>query len=395
MNFVRLGQPIKIQLKKDLARSIKQGHAWIFSDAIDTPNAPSGTSAELRGRRGEVIASGMYCCEHPIPLRVCKTRPPWALDDDWFLDRLQSAILLREELIDSQTTGYRLVSGEGDGLPGLVVDRYGRTAVIKLDAGAPLAFYQTQSIANWLANRLNLERVVFRPRGRGTKGLPLVGEMPIAPVEFLENGMRFTADVISGQKTGFFLDQRDNRHWVRSLSKGKRVLNLFSFSGGFSIAAGLGGAGRVTSVDIAAQAITACELHWQLNDLPSTNHQAVTGDCFEFTQQAASSQMTWDLVICDPPSFAPNQKSKANALNSYAKLARSCAAMVEANGLLALSSCSSHIGLADFANANVEGISRAGRQCKLVGERGLPGDHPTPPAMSELKYLKFQLFQLL
>jgi 23S rRNA (cytosine1962-C5)-methyltransferase len=237
--------------------------------------------------------------------------------------------------------------------------------------------------------------VLLRPRGRGTTAIPLVGDIPQNAIPFTEHGLRFTADVVSGQKTGFFLDQRENRHWIRSVAGGLRVLNLFSFSGGFSVAAGAGGAAYVTSVDVASHAIAAGEHHWRLNQLPEQRHQSVVGDCFEFLQQARRQGQTWDLVICDPPSFAPNQKSRPAALNAYSKLAEMCSAVVQPEGLLAMASCSSHITLADFAQANLLGMGRARCWGRLLGERGLPPDHPTPLAMPELRYLKFQLIQTM
>jgi len=393
-NLVIGRRPIQLSLKKDLTRSIKQGHAWLFSDAVDTPSAPTGSIARLQDRSGQMIASGIYCPKHPISLRICRTHPPFDLDDEWLIQKMQHAIGLRSALFDSHTTGFRLINGEGDGLPGLIVDRYDRTLVLKLDGGAPEQFYQPPPIARWLAERLGSDLVVQRPRGRGTQGVALVGRPASHSVPFLENGIQFTADVVAGQKTGFFLDQRDNRAMVRLLSKDRSVLNLFSFSGGFSVAAGVGGASRVTSVDISPQAIAASQEHWRLNGLASENHCAFVADCFEWLQQAVGNGQRWNLVICDPPSFSPSQQTRQSALAAYTRLAQWTCHLVEPAGLLALASCSSHISSSDFTRANLEGIGKARRLATLVSQRCLPPDHPTPLAMPELRYLKFQLFQL-
>ncbi len=189
------------------------------------------------------------------------------------------------------------------------------------------------------------------------------------------------------------MDQRDNRQPVRELSRDRNVLNLFSFNGGFSIAAGVGGARSVTSVDIAAPAITAASQHWHMNSLqqPHTGH---VQDCFEFLEQAIAAERRWDLVVCDPPSFAPNERSRDRALAAYNRLAQLAATVTAEQGLLALASCSSHVDAEAFANANLEGIGRARRYPALVLERGLPIDHPTPLAMPELRYLKFQLLRI-
>ena len=390
--LTRTGKTIQLTLKKDLSRAIKQGHAWLYSDALDTPSAASGSVAVLRNRKGEIIASGIYCPHHPISLRVCNTQPPFELDDLWLTQRLRSAIHLRKLVFDRQTTGYRLINGEGDRIPGLIIDIYHRTAVIKLDGGAPEAFFQAPQIADWLAEELALECVIYRARGRGTSGNTLYGIPPQVPVHFLENGMLFEADVISGQKTGFFLDQRDNRDLIRGLSAKRQVLNLFSFSGGFSVAAGVGGAESVHSVDIAPQAIIACHKHWLLNKLQPDRHTADIADCFDWLQQAIHHERRWDLVICDPPSLSPSQQTRQNALAAYSKLAQWTCQLVKSDGLLGLASCSSHITLDDFRQCNLTGFGKARRQARLLCQRCLPLDHPTPLAMPELRYLKFQLF---
>ena len=394
MELLRDAKPIYVRLRKDLTRSIKRGHAWLYSDAVEIVPADSGAVAILTDRKGEPIASGIYDPNHPIPFRVCRTTQPLRLDDEWLIEQLSRAIELRKAVLDqNSTTGYRLIAGEGDGLPGLIIDVYDHVAVIKLDGGAPEAFYRPRGIASWLSQTLQLDCVVLRSRERGRAGEAILGNPPIAPIPFLENGLLFTADVLQGQKTGFFLDQRDNRALVQGLSHNKSVLNLFSFNGGFSIAAGRGGACAVTSVDIAAPAIEAASMHWELNGLPP-NHSGHAEDCFEFLERAILAKQHWDIVICDPPSFAPNEKSRDRALAAYAKLAELSARTTQRNGILALASCSSHVDGMAFTRANYEGIARARRRATVLNERGLPPDHPTPLAMPELRYLKFQLFRV-
>ncbi|MGN6133043.1 MAG: class I SAM-dependent rRNA methyltransferase [Aureliella sp.] len=387
-------QPVTVHLRKDLTRDIKRGHLWIYGDAIDRPSARSGSVAILIDRRGQKIASGIYDPQHPIPLRICRTAPPWHLDAAWFEQALSQAKQLRQQVLTADTTGYRLVNGEGDQLPGLVIDIYGATAVIKLDGGAPQHFYDVHHTAEWLDKNLGCHCVVERPRQRGASGRAVRGELPTEPVEFLENGLRFTADVVHGQKTGFFLDQRDNRQLVRGLAHERAVLNLFSFSGGFSIAAGAGGCREATSVDLAPAAIAAAERHWQINDLPPGAHTGVVSDVFEFLESAAGQQRRWDLVICDPPSFAPSERTKRAAEEAYQKLAALSAKVVAPGGWLALASCSSHVGAAAFEEVNLAGIGRARRIATMLANRGQPLDHPTPLAMPELRYLKFQLMRL-
>jgi 23S rRNA (cytosine1962-C5)-methyltransferase len=395
MNMVRAGRVVQVRLRKDLTRSIKRGHAWLYSDALELPAAEAGSVAILSDRRGEKrLASGIYDPSHAIPLRICRRQPPWELDDRWLERQLCLAAELRRLAFDENTTGYRLVAGEGDGLPGLIIDIYATTAVIKLDGGAPEAFYQPQGIAHWLVEQLRMTHVILRSRERGRAGVPLWGEPPTEDIKFLENGLRFTADVLKGQKTGFFLDQRDNRALIERISRGSTVLNLFSFNGGFSVAAGRGGATQVTSVDVAAPAMAVAELHWKLNELPSGSHVGVTADCFEFLESSISTGQLWDIVICDPPSFAPNEKSRERAAAAYGRLAQLAARVTKPQGLLALASCSSHISASEFKEINIEALGRSRRSAGLLAENSLPIDHPTPLAMPELRYLKFQLFRL-
>lgn len=394
MSLVRSGEFVTLRLRKPLLRDIKRGHCWLFSDAIETPPAAPGSVALVLDKLGEKVASGIYAPGHPIPLRVCRAQPPWRLDDQWLIGQLERALALRRSSFDENTTGYRLVNGEGDGLPGLVVDRYADVAVIKLDGGAPQEFYLPLGIARWLAQRLALQCVVARPRERTAVAQVLVGEKPQKPIEFIEHGMRLSADVLVGQKTGFFLDQRDNRLLIQSLSRGRTVLNLFSFSGGFSVAAGLGGAQRVVSVDLAEPAIAEAHKHWAANSLPEEHHTGVVSDAFRYLEQAAANRDRWDLVICDPPSFAPSEASKVPALDAYRRLAQLAAKVTAPHGVLALASCSSHVSSHEFETLALDALGRARRRAKLLVQRGLPIDHPTPLAMPELRYLKFLLLQL-
>ncbi len=393
VRMAKVAGPVVVHLRKDLTRDIKRGHVWIYGDAIDRPSAPSGSVAILVDRHGQKVAAGIYDPQHAIPMRICRTSPPWDLNCQWFEGQLAQAVELRRLTLPSETTGYRLINGEGDCLPGLVVDVYGDTAVVKLDGGAPQHFYDVPRLAAWLKNNLSIARVVERPRQRGQLGQTILGNPPIEPIPFTENGLKFTADVIHGQKTGFFLDQRDNRAIIRALAKDRTVLNLFSFSGGFSVAAGVGGCAHATSVDLAPAAIEDAGRHWSLNGLDPNRHSGVVSDVFEYLEGAAA-QRKWDIVICDPPSFAPSERTRKAAEEAYQRLATLAARLVTPGGLLALASCSSHIDAETFADVNLAGIGRARRVATVLTYRSLPCDHPTPMAMPELRYLKFQLVRV-
>ncbi|HEX9923357.1 MAG TPA: class I SAM-dependent rRNA methyltransferase [Anaerolineae bacterium] len=396
------GSPLKLRLARNLVRSLKRGQPWVFADALrELPPAPPGTPAILLdNKKGREIARGFYDANSPLAFRACTVEPDQPLDDDWAAAGLARALALRQALFDEATTGYRLCNGEGDGLPGLICDVYGDTAVIQLDGAGPAGFWQVEGVAQWVAGAMSLRCVTWQPQSRRSRGATgagqaLVGPTPSARIPFLENNIRFTVDVVHGQKTGFYLDQRDNRRRIGRLAAGRRVLNLFGYTGGFSIYAGLNGAGHVTTVDLAEPALHVADHHWQLNGLPATAHQTIAADAFDFLETATRrKQERWDLIVVDPPAFAPSQEAVPQALRAYQKLIAASASVTAPDGLLAAASCSSHVRPDAFLTACEEGISIARRRAILLGSFGQPADHPTPLAFPEFRYLKFVLLRL-
>ncbi len=387
---------VELRLSRDLVRTIKRGHPWVYGDNLLTlPKAPAGTQAVMLDHKaGREIARGYYDAQCPIAFRACEfdSRP---LDDEWARRRLERALKWRRQALAPDTTGYRLSHGEGDGLPGLVIDIYDRYAVMQLDGSGPEGFWNAPGIAQWLMESLALTGVHGRARERGAMGKLLAGTLPEnSTAEFLEHGIRWTADLVKGQKTGFFLDQRENRHLVRGLSRGCRVLNLFAYTGGFSVAAGLGGAAHVTSVDLAKPAIEAAHHHWTLNGLDPANHVGVAEDVFRFLEVASSKGELWDIVICDPPSFAPSESSIPQATAAYRKLLAASAKVTKRGGLLAAASCSSHIHESLFVEICQESVSDARRRATVLTISGQPIDHPAPLICPEFRYLKFVLLRV-
>ncbi len=234
--------------------------------------------------------------------------------------------------------------------------------------------------------------VIGRVRG-DRESVDLIGRPENEP-EFLEHGIRFTANLRVGQKTGFFLDQRENRQTIRGISAGRNVLNLFSYTGGFSVAAGIGGAKRATSVDLAGPAVRECDRHWELNGLSPDCHESVAADAFEYLEQAAKAKREWDVVIVDPPSFAPSAKSVERARTAYLRLMTGAAAVVSQGGILAASSCSSHISEETFLEILGSAMGQSRRRGQVLSTVGQPLDHPWPLACRELRYLKFVLLRL-
>jgi 23S rRNA (cytosine1962-C5)-methyltransferase len=207
-------------------------------------------------------------------------------------------------------------------------------------------------------------------------------------VEVLENGVSMAVDIVLGQKTGAFLDQRDNRGRVRSLAAGRRVLNLYSYAGGFSIAAALGGATHVTSVDIAQPAHATAERSMRMNGIDPASHAFVTADVPSFLEGARRKGQSWDMVVSDPPSFAPSEKARQRALSAYRRLHGACAAVLSPKGVLCASSCSSHVTADDFVQT-LDDAALGASDVRLTGLFGQPCDHPTLPAWPEGRYLKF------
>lgn len=372
-------------LTRDLRRDLKRGHPWVFADAVRLPtSARAGDIVTLEARDGRFVASCYVDPDGPLALRVLSTesKPPL---EGALRERLAAALALREAVIPATVTGYRIVNGEGDGLPGLVVDRYADVLVIKTDGPIAEAFWDVDAIAADLHERLGVSHVYVRARSRGgAEGYAAIGGEP-ALTPFREGPATLYVDVVNGQKTGYFLDQREHRLRIGGMARGRRVLNVFGYNGGFSIHAGHGGARHVTTVDIAAPAIAEAERAWLANGLAADAHRGVAVDAFQFLE---SSDERWELVVLDPPAFAPNRKSLPQALAAYQRLTALGARVTAPGGLMLVASCSAHVSSAELMGAIEEGISTARRRADVIAVGGQPPDHPYPLACPELAYLK-------
>lgn len=384
----------KVKLNRDLARKINQGNPWIFDDALcEIPDAPPGSTAKLVDRKNKFVAFGYIYPESQLCFRVLELRDK-VPNEQLIKDRINSAYSIRTSVISEQTNSYRLINGEGDLLPGLVVDVFSKVAVLQLDGPAPLGFYNKKAIGEYIYDLLKLDCVFFKARhNSGQENELIVGELKSEQVEFLEYGAKFSCDVAKGQKTGFFLDQRENRYLIRKYAKNLDVLNMFSYTGGFSINAGIGGASSVTSVDISKPASKNAELNWELNKLPPV-HDSVCENCFDFIDSSMKAEKKWDMVIVDPPSFAPSKKSLDKAINSYQKIFTESLRLCKKEGYFAASSCSSHITQEMFLEICQASISKARKRARIVFIGGQGCDHPCPLALTEMRYLKFVLFRV-
>lgn len=396
---------IALRVTPDAQAALRRGHPWLFANSIIAQNDAGepprpGDLAVIFDNRRRFLAIGLYDPASPIRVRVLQHHQPAAIDDAFFAARMETAVQRRAALLaDPATTALRLVHGEGDGFPGLVVDRYGEVQVLKLYSAAWLphlpavlaALTAHTPAATWVALRLS-RAVQAQPEALGglVDGATLTGAPRREPVIFLENGLRFEADVLHGQKTGFFLDQRDNRARVGGLAHGRTTLNVFAYTGGFSLYAARGGAPAVTSVDIAAPAMAAAERNFALNQaLPAvraTRHECVVDDAFAALRRLANEKRRFGMVVVDPPSFAKQQSEIAAALHAYERLAALAVRVTEPDGLLVMASCSSRVDAEPFFAAVRCGTAEAGSRLQEFDHTAHPIDHPA--GFAEGAYLK-------
>ena len=317
---------------------------------------------------------------------------PTRIDHDWWQQKLQAAVRQRQDVLQPDTTGLRWIYGENDGWPGLVLDGYGKTLVIKLYTTA--WFAHLKELVSLFQNQFQSDRIVLRlsrniqslptPDREWVDGAILIGSPMEDSIIFAENGIGMRADVIRGQKTGFFLDQRDNRRRIGSLARGKSVLNLFSFSGGFTLHAARGGALSVTNVDISSHALRECQDNWALNaDQPGFRDCRLINIQADIFQWLEGQRDPYDIVIIDPPSLAKRKADREEALKAYRQLALAGQRLTRPGGTLLCCSCSAHVSREDF----VEVIqAAAGRSFSMDEVTGHAPDHPT--GIPELDYLK-------
>ena len=376
---------LRVKLNRNLRRSIMRGHPWVYREAA---LLPSGIE---RAQLCQVIdkdelAWAIFDPHAPLCLRILSTEkspPTTAL----FHKRFSRAFELRLQVRSEATDSFRLFNGEGDLLPGLICDVYGKIAVLQFDGRGPAEFWDKEMIADWLLANSGCESIIEKTRRQTDRTIePLAGKPSPSEVIIKENGVRFHVNLEKGQKTGFFLDQRDNRQYIRQMNGGNSLLNLFSYSGGFSVYAGLGGARRVASLDISKGAIEMAEQNWALNSLESGQHQGLCVDVFDYLTQ---EKERWDHIVVDPPSMSHSEDQKQVAKTKYIQLFAAAAARVLPRGQLSLSSCSSHISFDDFFEIINEALSNCRRKGQILRVSGQGPDHPFPHACPELRYLKF------
>jgi 23S rRNA (cytosine1962-C5)-methyltransferase len=393
------GRPL-LRLLPGRDRRVKAGHPWAFSNEIAmTPAArvlPPGTPVRLEGDDGWRHGTWLFNPHSLIAARRLDRDPDAPVEDPaWIRARIAAALALRERLYPGQPH-YRLVHAEADGLPGLVIDRYGDA--LALQANTAGMDRLTPQIIAALGGLLAPGIIVSRNDSpvRGLEGLaeevrPLLGEGGIAFAE--EAGLRFRVDLLGGQKTGWFFDQRENRSRVAALASGASVLDAFCHTGGFGLRCAAAGASRVVLLDRSAPALALAEDSAAANGL-TDRVEARRGEALDLLDRMAAAGERHDIVIADPPAFAKARKDEAAALRAYARLARSAATLVTPGGFLFIASCSHHVAPGAFAEAVLHGVFRARREAKILFQGGAGPDHPVHPALPESAYLKAMLLHL-
>ena len=392
---------LAIRVTPAAARQLRQGHPWLFDGGV--------ISVSFAGQPGDLgvvfdserrfLAIGLYDPTSPIRLRVLQHGQPAPIDGAWFKQRLAQAAARRASLLANPTTdGYRLVHGENDGLPGLVIDQYAAVQVLRLD---------TVAWVPHLATLLPLLEQLWRPAGIILRlsrraaaqqthlfglqdGLILQGELPSPPLLFRENGFSLEVDPVVGQKTGYFLDQRENRAYVESVAAGRDLLDVFAYHGGFALHAARGGARALVTIDQSQPATATARRNFKRNEAqtgrPTSDYETLVGDAFQTMALLARHGRRFDLVVLDPPSFARRQADVAGALAAYRRLVTAGVALLAPAGILVAASCSSRVAAEPFFALVQETTRAAGRPGQLLRTSQHPVDHPI--SFPEGAYLK-------
>jgi len=388
----------RIILKKGRERSLLRGHPWVFSGAVAKieGEVSPGDLGEVYSKEGQFLGTGHLNPASQIILRLL-TQKREPVGPPFFKERISRAARLRETFLKGKTNAYRIVNGEGDFLPGLIVDRYGETLVLQsLTAG----------VERLKGSFVDLLVSEFKPRSiyersdvatRRQEDLPevaglLFGKEVSDRIEIEEYGCHFQVDVKSGQKTGFYLDQRENRSDLKNLSWGSKVLDCFSYTGAFSIYAGLGGAEEMTLIDSSEEVLKRAEEHLHLNALGQIPHRFIRGDAFEVLR---SLEPGYDIIILDPPPFAKRKGHLSGASRGYKDLNLQAFRLLKKGGFLFTFSCSHHVSWDLFQKIIFSAAVDGGREVQLLGRRGHPMDHPINLSHPEGEYLRGLICRVL
>ncbi|RED49538.1 class I SAM-dependent rRNA methyltransferase [Seonamhaeicola aphaedonensis] len=384
---------LAVKLSAKGEHSVLKGHPWVFSNSITkiSSGAKTGDLAIIFGKhKNKVIGLGLYDANSPISIKMILLGSS-EVNASFFLKNIEKAFVKRKELLKTNTNSYRLIFGENDGFPGLIADVYNTVLVVKLYSEIWLPYLESileslQKISKAETIVIRLSRSLQKSKNHQLKdGEVVYGELENEIIEFVEHNVKFSANVIKGHKTGYFLDHRANRKQVGEFSKSKTVLDVFSYAGGFSVHALYNGATEVTSLDISKQALEIAIENGKRNNY-SGKHVTILGDAFEELKRLIIKGETFDVVVIDPPSFAKQQSEIELAKKKYAQLAELGEKLTAKNGLLVLASCSSRVLAQSFFDINTQTLKKQKRVFKNIMNTQHDLDHPV--TFPEGAYLK-------
>lgn len=388
-----------VKLKQGCARRAKSGSPWVFSNEIDmtseTKNIPAGTLVRLYDANDAFIGVGSFNPHSLISFRKMASDPQTQINASFFAKKFRRCAQTRNALVNSPF--YRLVHSEGDGLPGLIIDRFDDIVACQLNTAGTDRL--KQEIVDALDEVLKPSCIVLRAESsaRALEGLdPLYevakGNLPdIVPVR--ENGIYFFADLKEGQKTGWFYDQRDNRSFVGRLAPNKRCIDFYTYAGGFALHMGIGHAKEIIGVDRSESALALAQKAAEKNEL-GDKCSWIKDNAFDVLENMNKDKEKFGIVVCDPPAFAKVKKDIAAGLRGYRKMARLAAGLVEKDGFLALGSCSHHVKPDEFFTECMRGLTEAGKTGRVILQAGAGPDHPIHPHLPETAYLKMIVCQI-
>ncbi|MGH1338672.1 MAG: class I SAM-dependent rRNA methyltransferase [Aureispira sp.] len=392
---------LAIKLKPAAQRMVKKGHPWVFEGGI-TKQSTEGQAGDLAiiydNKKNKFLACGLYDPHSPIRIKILQVHQSATINKSWFADKIATAKTKRAPLLATDTNSYRLVYGENDGLPSLIADVYDHVLVVKLYSAIWLPYLeqilpalQAQSACTVGVLRLSRNLASIAEKAGLTDGQVLYGQLEEEVVVFREHGILFSANVIHGHKTGYFLDHRHNRLKVGQLAKGKTLLDVFAYAGGFSVHALAQGATAVSSLDISAQALAMAQANAALNS-PEGKHEILAVDAFKGLEKLLQQGQQYDIVVIDPPSFAKKETEVTGALHSYQRLASLGVRLVASGGLLVLASCTARIAAELFFETVERSLQHSGRRLQILEKTYHDVDHPI--GFPEGAYLKCGYYKI-
>jgi len=385
-----------VTLKRGREKSLLRRHPWVFSGAIDTVrgNPAMGETVEVISHDGRFLARGAYSPESQIRIRVWTFDENGTVGPDFFRSRIQSAYKLRKDVFPvSPDAAFRVINAESDGFPGLIVDMYGGYLVCQIVSAGPERY--REDITGILADTLQPSGIFERSDAdvREKEGLaprtgPISGEEPPDLIEIDEHGRRYLVDVRRGHKTGFYLDQRDNRSLLEKFTGEKDVLNCFSYTGGFCIAALRGGASTVVNIDSSGEALDLGRKNVELNGMDSSAVEDIHGDVFAVLRKFRDSRRDFDCIVLDPPKFVTSGSQLMSGCRGYKDINLLAFKLLRPGGILFTFSCSGLVDMALFQKVVADGALDAGRDARIIHTMSQAGDHPVLLAYPEGRYLK-------